>query len=234
MGQSIRIVCTENTLYLAFSYRNKNRKRDKMADLKMAGLLLLVTMMAMNVSSQPIDSGEMTSGGDGFLDLLKKLAQVVKEWAIWQFLPTEAPEAPEAPEADNNSSYTKVLVVTGLPRTNAKKTELIPLIPSSQNECPLPDFPISLDGAVGFTTAQGPVVCGGYNNKDCFILKGQDWTHWASMITERLGAAVLKLNDDKALILGGWNRNDGDLSSSEILSSNGVEDAEINFPVTFN
>merc|ERR1712012_735448 len=222
MGQSIRIVCTENTLYLAFSYRNKNRKRDKMADLKMAGLLLLVTMMAMNVSSQPIDSGEMTSGGDGFLDLLKKLAQVVKEWAIWQFLPTEAPEAPEAPEADNNSSYTKVLVVTGLPRTNAKKTELIPLIPSSQNECPLPDFPISLDGAVGFTTAQGPVVCGGYKEdgsiiKDCFILKGQDWTHWASMRTARRGAAVLKLNDDKALILGGRNENWEELSSSEIL-----------------
>ena len=118
-----------------------------------------------------------------------------------------------------------MLVVTGYPLT--KKTELIP---SSENECPLPDFPISLYGAVGFTTAQGPVVCGG-EKEDCFILKGQDWTHWASMRTEREGAAVLKLNDDKALILGGRNEN-GHLSSSEILSSNGFEDAEINFPVT--
>merc|ERR1712209_126171 len=52
------------------------------------------------------------------------------------------------------------------------------------------------------------------------------------MRTERWDAAVLKLNDDKTLILGGSNGNDEHLSSSEILSSNGFEDAEINFPVT--
>merc|ERR1719414_2469705 len=96
-----------------------------------------------------------------------------------------------------------------------KKTELIPSI---ENECPLPDFPISLRGAVGFTTAQGPVVCGGYKedrsiNKDCFLFDGQDWTHWASMRTARRGAAVLKLNDDKALILGGRNENWEEMSS---------------------
>merc|ERR1711944_193864 len=180
----------------------------------------------MNVSSQPIDSGVMTSGGGGFVALLKNLGQVAfesfMEWVKCQFRQTcdnNDNEAPEAPEADNNSSYTKVLVVTGW----NKKTELIPLIPSSENECTLPDFPISLTGAVGFTTAQGPVVCGGEKedddsiNKDCFILKGQDWTHWASMRTARDAAAVLKLKDDKTLILGGNDENWEHLSSSEIL-----------------
>jgi len=202
----------------------------------MAGLMLLVTMMAMNVSSQPIYSGVMTSGGGGFLALIKNLAQVAfesfLEWAEWQFLTQEASN-------NVNSSYTKVLVVTGAPRAKAKKTELIP---SSQNEdCHLPDFPISLINAVGFPTAQGPIICGGLkadwkgdwsNNKECFILNGQGWTHWASMITARADAAVVKLNDDKSIILGGKNENDDRLSSSEILSSNGVEDVEINFPVT--
>ena len=72
-----------------------------MADLKMAGLLLLVTMMAMNVSSQPIDSSVMTSGGGGFVALLKNLGQVAFE----SFLEWVKKGFP-LPEADNtvNSS----------------------------------------------------------------------------------------------------------------------------------
>ena len=62
----------------------------------MAGLLFLVTMMAINVSSQPIDSSVMTSGGSGFLALLQNLGQVAiesfLEWAKKGFpLPQDDP-----------------------------------------------------------------------------------------------------------------------------------------------
>ena len=54
-----------------------------------------------------------------------------------------------------------------------KKTELWPK-PDSQ--CPLPNFPLKVSGAVGFWTAQGPTVCGGQDGEErhqnkCFLYR---------------------------------------------------------------
>ena len=55
-------------------------------------------------------------------------------------------------------TVTRILVVTGY----TKKTEVWP---KPESQCALPDFPLEVGGTVGFWTAQGPMVCGGFGEK---------------------------------------------------------------------
>ena len=79
------------------------------------------------------------------------------------------------------------------------KTELWP----GSNNCPLPNLEVR--GAVGFLTAQGPTVCGGYGGGNkCFLYKEHQWVPWTNMGTARAGASALQRHVwHDALIIGG-------------------------------
>ena len=129
----------------------------------------------------------------------------------------------------------KILVVSGTPWTNT--SDLISL-DSSQTQCSVEDFPLELYGTVGFTSAQGPVVCGGKEllfdtsyNKQCFVLKANQWKPWSQMTTSRAEASSIQINATHTLILGGYKENVIHLNSSEIVNANGAT-RSIDFPVT--
>ena len=122
----------------------------------------------------------------------------------------------------------RILVVTGS-RDNNKKTELWPK-PDSQ--CTLTDFPLEVYGTVGFWTAQGPTVCGGWGggNKCFFYSKENQWMPWTNMGTARWYASALQINPNQALIIGGGDENGNNLKTTELISSSGSEEGK-DFPV---
>ena len=119
----------------------------------------------------------------------------------------------------------RILVVTGW----ENKTELWPK-PDSQ--CTLTDFPLDVYGAVGFWTAQGPAVCGGYEGGNkCFLFKENQWMPWTNMGTARYYASALQIDPNQALIIGGEDEHRNDLKTTELISSSGSEEGK-DFPVT--
>ena len=130
----------------------------------------------------------------------------------------------------------RILVVTGLV-DSGKSTELWPK-PDSQ--CTLTDCPLDGFGAIGFWTAQGPAVCGGYEGGNkCFLFKENQWMPWTNMGTARTSASAIQINPNQALIIGGWDENINDLkgdgddlkTTTELISSSGSEEQN-QFPVT--
>ena len=130
-----------------------------------------------------------------------------------------------------NCSVTKFLVVTGLSSGSGynyvRKTELIDLT-RPDNNCDLPDYPKELYGAISFKSAQGPVVCGGFNYpnafKECFILtSSHEWESWANMTTIRRFASVVPGDDKWNLIIGGFTRWASATNSVEAFSQSGSE-----------
>jgi len=126
-----------------------------------------------------------------------------------------------------DQSISRILVVGGLEEFR-KQTQLWPK-PDSQ--CTLTDFPLEVSGAVGFWTAQGPTVCGGGGNKCFFYSKEHQWMPWTNMGTARWSASALQINPNQALIIGGYDENDNDLKTTELISSSGPEEMT-DFPVT--
>ena len=112
---------------------------------------------------------------------------------------------------------------------SAKKTELWP---KPESQCSLPNFPLEVEGAVGFWTAQGPTVCGGIGGgNQCFLYKENHWMPWTNMGTARSFASALQINPNQALIIGGWDENSNPLKTTELISSS--ESGERNkIPVT--
>ena len=104
-----------------------------------------------------------------------------------------------------------MLVVGGKGAKN-KKTELIDLS-KPFTHCVLPDFPFGMAGAIGFTSGEWPLVCGGAgSNGDsikCFILKGfgsnYEWKEWINMTAPRTFASAFTISFDQTLIIGGGN-----------------------------
>jgi len=131
-------------------------------------------------------------------------------------------------------TVTRILVVGGIGEFS-KQTQLWP---KPDYQCTLQDFPLEVSGAVGFWTAQGPTVCGGYNrdsrngiNKCFFYSKEHQWMPWTNMGTARHQASALQINPNQALIIGGADDNWDDLKTTELISSSGSE-ARKDFPVT--
>ena len=113
-------------------------------------------------------------------------------------------------------------------RRYAKKTELWP---KPESQCALPDVPLEVDGAVGFWTAQGPMVCGGNRGGNkCFLYKNHQWMPSNTMQTARQFASQIQINPNQALIIGG-NDGNNDLKSTEVITSTGSEEGK-DFPVT--
>ena len=114
-----------------------------------------------------------------------------------------------------------------------KKTEIWPR-PDSQ--CPLPNLPIDVYGAVGFWTAQGPTVCGGFKEggKKCFVFTEHQWKPWTNMETARAFTSALQINPNQVLIIGGQEETRETrevLETTELISSSGSEEGN-RFPVT--
>ena len=135
-------------------------------------------------------------------------------------------------------TVTKFLVVSAYFGNAPKITELINLSGQSLWQCSLPDHPTRI-GAVGFTTSEGPVVCGGLgpgpgvDQSHCRILKSnEEWSMWHNMLKKRSYASAIKINDQQTLILGGYDENYNNLRSSEIMNDNGVSENSVNAPVT--
>ena len=109
-----------------------------------------------------------------------------------------------------------------------------------KTQCDLPDFPLKVEGAVGFWTAQGPVVCGGQQGRDgnwnmesrCFLYKQKhhQWMPWTNMTRKREFASAVQINSHQTFIIGGSTNGYG-LKSTELLSSTGSEDGK-DFPKT--
>ena len=108
------------------------------------------------------------------------------------------------------------------------KTELWP----GSSNCPLPNLVVI--PAVGFLTAQGPTVCGGYDGEKisnkCFLFKEHQWMPWTNLGTARQRASALQINPNQTLIIGGEDENYNALKTTELISSSGSEEG-IKFPV---
>merc|ERR1711860_448865 len=84
-----------------------------------------------------------------------------------------------------NQTTPKILVVGG-----DDKGMKMELWPGSKTQCDLPDFPIEIEGAVGFNTAKGPVICGGYEENRCFLHTQNQWMPFHNMSTVRWDASA--------------------------------------------
>ena len=106
--------------------------------------------------------------------------------------------------------------------------------PKQDSQCTLQDFPLDVLNPVGFWTAQGPVVCGGYNGggNKCFIYKHRQWMPWTNMTTFRGWASAVQIGQNQALIIGGESRN-AYTNTTELVSSGGSEEGN-EFPETIS
>merc|ERR1712062_680349 len=108
---------------------------------------------------------------DSVLKMTKLFLVFVAICATTTATPIPTTNANGASQIDQ--SIPRILVVTGYgDGGSTKKTELWP---KPESQCALADFPLEVVGAVGFWTAQGPVVCGGYGVSKCFLYKKNQW-----------------------------------------------------------
>merc|ERR1711860_317863 len=192
--------------------------------LKMVKLFLTLAL-AMSVASQPLDT-VATSGAatlsTQFFNWVQMGFEAFLVWARQGFgLNTDE---------ENTTARPRILVVTGYRnRGYTKKTEVWP---KPESQCTLPDFPLGVSGAVGFWTAQGPMVCGGDGEDKCFLYKNHQWMPSTNMGTQRTWASAVQINSNQAIIIGGcYDENRNDLKSTELITSTGSEEGE-DFPVT--
>jgi hypothetical protein len=121
----------------------------------------------------------------------------------------------------------KLLVTTGFPADASVKSEVIDLVDASNTCQDLDDYPFQAQGAVsgllfqadgavgGLLNPGDPLVCGGYSNKECYIV-GQSGPK-DQLLEQRYMAASLVLNHSHIWITGGFS-NSGPLASTELVS----------------
>jgi len=197
-----------------------------MDGLKMVKLFLALAL-AMCVASQPLDT-VATSGAATLSTQFFNWVQVGFEaflvWARQGFgLNTDE---------ENTTARPRILVVTGVRNGGyTKKTEVWP---KPESQCALLDFPLEVEGAVGFWTAQGPMVCGGYGGGNkCFLYKNHQWMPSTNMRTARWLASAVQIDPNQAIIIGGIDENGNRLKSTELITSTGSEEGK-DFPVTIS
>ena len=124
-----------------------------------------------------------------------------------------------------------IMVVSGYGQEGyINKTEIWSHPPKLQ--CPLQDFPLYLEGAVGFITAQDPVLCGGRGDlisNQCYVFN-KGWMPWKNMTSVRAFASSIRISSHKTLIIGGFDENENALKTTELMSASGAEEAN-DFPV---
>ena len=119
--------------------------------------------------------------------------------------------------------------MTGYPKDEAKRIEVVDL-QNPLNSCILQEeFPTRLrDGIGGFTTA-GPLLCGGYNadtrsrSNACFTFKDTKFKEAdVKLQTKRSSASAVVLPNGELWIQGGWDGKNL-LSTSETMSLQGSQ-----------
>merc|ERR1711860_485680 len=132
-------------------------------------------------------------------------------------------------DEENTTAIPRILFVTGYVGlgVKTKKTEVWP---KPESQCALLDFPLEVSGAVGFWTAQGPMVCGGLGVNKCFLYKNHQWMPSTTMRTQRKWASAVQITHNQAIIIGGQDENRNALKSTEVISSTGSEEGK-DFPV---
>jgi len=186
----------------------------------MKTFLLFVALICATTMATPLPpttaSGEPLSAFLGSLkQALENLLAMVNRF-----------ENGQSTQIDQSTRH--ILVVTGY-GDSMMQTQLWP---KTDTQCALHDFPLEVKGTVGFWTAQGPTVCGGYGGENkCFLYREHQWMPWTNMGTVRRFASTLQINPNQALIIGGRDENGKDLKTTELISSSGSEEGK-DFPVT--
>merc|ERR1711860_269054 len=211
--------CTTHGVAASLLSQHIKKENKVMDGPKMVRIFLALTL-AMSVASQPLDN-IATSGAATLSTQVLNWAQVgfeaFLEWAKRGFgLCTDE---------EHTTTRPRILVVTG---SSTKKTEVWP---KPESQCALPDFPLEVFGAVGFWTAQGPMVCGGRGGGNkCFLYKNHQWMPSTTIGTSRVGASTIQITPNQAIIIGGYGRPYGALKTTKVISSTGSEEGK-DFPV---
>ena len=117
-------------------------------------------------------------------------------------------------------------MATDFPYEESRKVEFFD-ITNPALTCRLPNFPIQLTGSTGGFTAEGPLICSGYDYDkvdSCYHINsatGQFLKTKVSLKYKRWDAASIVTNTG-LWILGGYGY--GFLKSTELVSATGVED----------
>ena len=101
------------------------------------------------------------------------------------------------------------------------KSEIVDLSISGNYHCPYWIDPISTWGATGGLLGTTPIVCGGIH-WGCHTITKRESDEIAWMITSRIFAASVVINDDVLWISGGEDSNYDLLSSSEFIQLDGI------------
>ena len=188
-----------------------------MGGLKLTRTLLVLTLMAMTVTSQPMSA---VSGGTGTLALVINWGQVavesLLEWAKNIFFSTKV----------NEPTGHKILIIggeiaapSGPSGISCNSTKIIDL----QNDdfvCNLPDYPVKMQAGIGGIVEDDiPLICGGYWKRgrsiyECFKLVDKSWEIADVLETDKvfMGTGNVVINK-KLLLSGGY---DGDSVSDKM------------------
>jgi hypothetical protein len=102
----------------------------------------------------------------------------------------------------------------------------------------LPNFPKEIWNSVGGLGLEDqPLICGGFNgqyNNGCFSLEGNKWISSTPLSSTRINAVAsmcpYQINSHKILVTGGFNKVDGFLDTSEVLTDNGWQPFHLTLP----
>merc|ERR1711860_260074 len=190
-----------------------------MDGLKMVKLFLALAL-AMSVASQPLDTVATSGAATLSTQFLNWVQMGFEAFLVWA-------RQGYGEEKNTTTAIPRILVVTGYGYSQ-KKTEVWP---KPESQCALPDFPLEVFGAVGFWTAQGPMVCGGRGGGNkCFLYKNHQWMPSTTIGTSRVGASTIQITPNQAIIIGGYGRPYGALKTTKVISSTGSEEGK-DFPV---
>ena len=104
----------------------------------------------------------------------------------------------------------------------------------------MPNFPRAVEGSIGgLTSNKNPIICGGFNKNiylsDCSTYEDGVWNKSMSMTTSRVYAAASQSpypNRQQSLFVsGGYNNQDSDLNTTEVLSDQGWQELPFPLPV---
>jgi len=125
--------------------------------------------------------------------------------------------------------YTTIMAIAGIDDGNMAKdnTQLIDLT-SETNSCnDWSNYPKTLHGATGAIISNNTIInCGGYSSShrdECYKmeLNEKSWSFLVKMNSKRMQAASVEV-DGRLLIMGGYDDNSNDLSSSEFINTDGT------------
>jgi hypothetical protein len=116
---------------------------------------------------------------------------------------------------------------------NGVSVEVIDLSNPLTKCLPLPDFPIELDGAVGFLHKGVPLVCGGYtlsrsiveDTKNCWLMANNNtWQVYNEMSAGHRYPSIVTVSDtDTTLIMGGADGDNAGTQNIEVLKDDSNE-----------